>query len=174
MKIILVTGGAGFIGSYVCRSLIEGGYKVVVYDAFIQYVSPFESKYQQFLNSRFLGIKDNIHFVRGDIRDKNDIRRTLEEWKPNVVIHLANLPIADLSFTHTEETISSILNSAINILDAIKEKNYVERFVYASSSMVYGDFIETPISEEALKRPKDIYGGTKLAAEILIETYGSV
>ena len=59
-----------------------------------------------------------------------------------------------------------------NILNIIKESNTVERFVYASSSLVYGDFKEIPASEDHLKFPKDIYGGTKLAGEILTETYG--
>lgn len=170
-KNILVTGGAGFIGSYVCRKLLEQKYQPVVYDAFIQYVSPFESYYQKFLEFRFGYIKEHIIFERGDTRDKTNIRTVILKYKPEVIIHLANLPIADLSFDHPEEAIGSIINGTINILDVVREVDFVKRFVYISSSMIYGDFIEIPAPEDHPKRPKDIYGGTKLSTEILIEAY---
>lgn len=171
-KNVLVTGGAGLIGSYICRQLLAKGHQPIVYDAFIQYISPFESCYQKYLEYRFKGIRQKIAFERGDTRDKGDIRRVILEYSPEIIIHLAALPIADLSFTHTEETISSILNGTVNILDTIREVDLVDRFVYASSSMIYGDFIEVPAHEDHPKAPKDIYGGTKLAGEILTETYG--
>ncbi|MDH5543466.1 MAG: GDP-mannose 4,6-dehydratase [Nitrospinota bacterium] len=170
-KKVLISGGAGFIGSNICRILLENGQKPIVYDAFIQYVSPFESSYQKHLEYRFRGIKDQVTFVRGDTRDKNDVRKVIMEHKPEVIIHLAALPIADLSFTHTEETTGSILNGTLNFLDTIHEVDFVERFVYTSSSMVYGDFKSIPALEEHPKAPKDVYGGTKLAGEILTETY---
>lgn len=171
-KNVLITGGAGFIGSYVCKYLLQSGYQPIAYDAFIQYISPFESFYQKYLEYRFKGIKEKIIFERGDTRDKNDVRRIILKHKPEIIIHLAALPIADLSFTHSEETIGSIIKGTVNILDMIRETDFVRRFVYASSSMVYGDFLETPAPEDHPKSPKDIYGGTKLAGEILTETYG--
>lgn len=171
-KTILITGGAGFIGSYICRSLLEKGHQPIVYDAFIQYISPFESCYQKYLEYRFKEIKHCINFERGDTRDKNDLRRVILKYQPSIIIHLAALPIADMSFTHTEEATSSIITGTLNLLDTISEVDFVERFVYASSSMVYGDFIDIPAREEHPKAPKDVYGGTKLAGEILTQTYG--
>ncbi|MFC1824275.1 NAD-dependent epimerase/dehydratase family protein [Thermodesulfobacteriota bacterium] len=168
---ILITGGAGFIGSFICRQLLEVGCQPVVYDAFIQYVSPFESFYQKYLEYRFKGIKEKVIFERGDTRDKNDLRRVVHKYRPSAIIHLAALPIADMSFTHPEETVGSIINGTVNVLDIVSEVDFVQRFVYASSSMVYGDFIEIPATEDHPKAPKDIYGGTKLAGEILTETY---
>lgn len=170
-KYILVTGGAGFIGSQVCKKLLERQYQPVVYDAFIQYVSPFDSLYQKALELRFKDIKEEIIFERGDTRDKNHLRKIVLTYKPDIIIHLANLPIADLSFTHTEEAIGSIINGTVNILDIIRDTHFVKRFVYASSSMIYGDFLEVPAPEDHPKRPKDIYGGTKLSTEILIQAY---
>lgn len=169
---VLVTGGAGLIGSHICRRLLAEGYQPVVYDAFVQYISPFESRYQKFLERRFQGIRDQIIFKRGDTRDKYDVQRTIVEYRPEIVIHLAALPIADFSFVHPEETVGSILLGTINVLDTIKEVDFVKRLVYTSSSMVYGDFQEVPCPEEHPKRPKDVYGGTKLAGEIMVETYG--
>jgi nucleoside-diphosphate-sugar epimerase len=172
IKRVLITGGAGFIGSYVCKRLVQEGITPVVYDAFIQYVSPFESYYQKYLEYRFKGFKDKVVFERGDTRDKNDLRRVILKHKPEIIIHLAALPIADLSFTHSEEAIGSIIGGTVGILDTIRELDFVERFVYISSSMIYGDFQEIPATESHPKSPKDIYGGTKLAGEILTETYG--
>lgn len=168
---VMVTGGAGFIGSHVCRCLISEGYQPIVYDAFIQYITPFESYYQKYLEHRFNGIKDNVIFKRGDTRDKSDVRKIILDYEPEIIIHLAALPIADLSFTHPEEAVGSIINGTVNILDVIRDVNFVKRFVYISSSMVYGDFVQIPAPEDHPKFPKDIYGGTKLAGEILTETY---
>lgn len=170
-KNVLITGGAGFIGSHICRKLLERGCKPIIYDAFIQYVSPFESCYQKYLDYRFNGIRENVVFERGDTRDKNDLRRVILKYRPSVIFHLAALPIADLSFTHSEETINSIINGTVNVLDVVREVDFVDRFVYTSSSMVYGDFIEIPASEDHPKAPKDIYGGTKLCGEVITEAY---
>lgn len=171
-KKFLITGGAGFIGARVCRQLLELGHQPIVYDAFVQYISPFESFYQKFLEWRFKGIREQVIFERGDTRDKYDVHRIITKHRPNVIIHLAALPIADFSFEHPEETVSSILLGALNFLDSIKDQDFVERFVFASSSMVYGDFLEVPCPEDHPKKPKDIYGGTKLAGEVMVETYG--
>jgi nucleoside-diphosphate-sugar epimerase len=168
---ILVTGGAGFIGSHLCMRLLKKNYKPVVYDAFVQYISPFESSYQKFLDFRFLNIKKKIIFERGDVRDKGDIQRVILKYKPKIIFHLAAMPIADLGYTHPEEAISSILNSTVNLLETIRNLDFIERFIYISSSMIYGDFIEIPTTEDHRKQPKDIYGGTKLAGEILTEAY---
>ena len=171
-RYILVTGGAGLIGSFVCRRLLEKGYHPVVFDAFIQYVSPFQSSYQKYLELRFEDILGRVIFERGDTREISDVRRVIMKYRPSIIIHLAALPIADLSFTHTEETVGSIINGTVNVLESIRDLGGFQRFVYASSSMIYGDFLEIPAPEEHPKAPKDIYGGTKLAGEILTETYG--
>ena len=100
-RYILVTGGAGLIGSFVCRRLLEKGYHPVVFDAFIQYVSPFQSSYQKYLELRFEDIQGRVIFERGDTREISDVRRVIMKYRPSIIIHLAALPIADLSFTHT-------------------------------------------------------------------------
>ncbi|SVE47740.1 uncharacterized protein METZ01_LOCUS500594, partial [marine metagenome] len=120
-KNVIITGGAGFIGSYVCKCFLKNDYQPIAYDAFIQYLSPFESSYQKYLDYRFKGIQEKIIFERGDTRDKNDVRSIIIKYQPEIIVHLAALPIADLSFTHSEETIGSIINGTVNILDAISE-----------------------------------------------------
>jgi nucleoside-diphosphate-sugar epimerase len=171
MRNVLITGGGGFIGSYLVKNFLKTGYQPIIYDAFIHYVSPLESKYQQFLSLRFKDIKDQIIIERGDTRDKFNLEKTIKNYRPEIIVHLAALPIADLSFKYTEEAVGSILQGTINILDIIKDVDFVERFVYTSSSMVYGDFVKCPAEEDQMKKPKDIYGGTKLSGEIMVETY---
>lgn len=172
MAKILLTGGAGFIGSYVTRELVRQGHEVIIYDAFVQYISPLKSMFRWYIDLRFRGLEDQIIFERGDTRDAAYVRRIITKHKPTRILHLAALPIADLSNSHTEEAMASILGGAVNVLEAIRDVDFVERFVYVSSSMVYGDFEEIPAPENHPKRPKDIYGGTKYAGEVMTETFG--
>ena len=171
MNKVLITGGAGFIGSYVCRKLLDMGHEVVVYDAFIHYISPLKSILKEYLELRFQGIADDIDFQRGDTRDKAHLRRVILETRPDKILHLAALPIADLSNKHSEEALTSILEGAVNVLEVIRDVDFVDRFVYISSSMIYGDFQEIPAPEDHPKKPKDIYGGTKYAGEVMTETF---
>lgn len=171
MATILLTGGAGFIGSYIARELLARGDSVVIYDSFIQYISPFNSHYQKYLEKRFEGIIDQMIIIRGDTRDLADVRRVIVKHKPERIIHLAALPLADLSTNHSEETLSSIINGTVNLLEVIRDVDFIRRFVYTSSSMIYGDFEYQPADENHPKKPKDVYGGTKLAGEVLTESY---
>lgn len=169
---IMVTGGAGFIGSYVVRELLKRDYDVVVYDAFVQYLPPMNSLLSDYMAYRFDGIEDEVTFERGDTRDAGHLRRTIEDHRPSRILHLAALPIADLSNTHSEEAMTSIVGGTVNALEIIRDISFVERFVYVSSSMIYGDFVERPAPEDHPKRPKDVYGGTKYSGEIMTETFG--
>ena len=170
MKVML-TGGAGFVGSYIARELLALGHKVVIYDAFVHYFNPIESNYDVQLRRRFEGVAEQLTFVRGNTRNQTEIRRALLEHRPQRIIHLAALPIADLSNTHSCEAIGSIIDGTANVLETIRDVDFVDRFVYTSSSMVYGDFQYYSANEEHPKNPKDIYGGTKLAGEVLTQAF---
>jgi nucleoside-diphosphate-sugar epimerase len=171
-KKVLVIGGAGFIGSYVVKKLLSLGHSVVVYDAYIQYFDPVENRnYQSFTQERHNGIT-GVEFIRGDTRDTSFLQRVIAKHRPSHIMHLATLPMANIGDENPEEAISSIVEGTVNVLDAIRDVDYVERFVYISSSMVYGDFEYAPADEDHPKKPKGIYGGAKLAGEILTEAYG--
>ena len=168
---IMVTGGAGFIGSFIVRELLALGHEVVVYDAFIHYFSPLESNYDVALRERFEDLEGRFTLIRGDTRNGTEVRRAIMDHRPQRIIHLAALPLADHSHTHSDEAIKSILHGTVNVLETLRDTDFVERFVYTSSSMVYGDFQFYSASEEHPKNPKDIYGGTKLAGEILTQSF---
>jgi nucleoside-diphosphate-sugar epimerase len=110
--------------------------------------------------------------VRGDVRHRGLLSRTLEEFQPTRVIHLAALPIADLSNRFSEEAMEANLIATVTLLDAVQSLRDLRRLVYTSSSMVYGDFQYAPADEDHPKAPKDVYGGTKLAGEVMVEAYG--
>jgi UDP-glucose 4-epimerase len=172
---VLITGGAGFIGSHIASRLVERGIPTVIQDSFVQYFSPLDPEaktYQAYIEERFRGIRGRVAIVRGDTRNKDDMRRLVVEHRPTHIIHLAALPLANLSTSFSEEAVGSILTGTINLLEIIRDLDCVKRFVYTSSSMVYGDFEYTPADEEHPKRPKDIYGGAKLCGEVMTQVYG--
>ena len=172
MAVVFLTGGAGFIGSFVARELLQQGHEVVILDTFTTYVSPLDSNYQGSLAERFRLLRDKVTIQRGDAAHPMAIRRAIEKYAPERIIHLAAVPVADMTALHSEEALSSILQSTINILEVIRDVGFVKRFVYISSSMIYGDFQYLPADEEHPKNPKDVYGGAKLAGEILTQAFG--
>jgi UDP-glucose 4-epimerase len=173
MAKVVVTGGAGFIGSYITRELVQEGHDVIILDSFSQYVSPLDSNYQWYLKARFEGIDERkLTIIRGDTRNAAATRRVFMEHKPDRVVHMAALPIATISDYYAEEAIACILLGTVNILEIIRDVDFIDKFVYASSSMVYGDFQYCPADEEHPKAPKGIYGGAKYAGEIMTQVYG--
>ncbi len=173
MSRVLITGGVGFIGTQVARELLSEGHDVVLLDSYAQYISPFECHYKQAITDRLEGIREKLVIERCDARDKLDLIRSIQKYSPQRIIHLAALPLADLSNRYPDETVSTVVGTTVNILDIVKDLPGFERFVYVSSSMIYGDFHYLPADEEHSKNPKDVYGGTKLAAEVLTRSYGN-
>jgi nucleoside-diphosphate-sugar epimerase len=169
---VLVTGGAGFIGSQITRQLREHDVEVIIYDNFTQYTSPLNSTYQHCLKARFEGLTEQIEIVRGDTRDREQLRRMVLEYRPTRIIHLAGLPLANLSKSLSEEAYGTIVTGTVNLLEVSRELPDLRRFVYTSSSMVYGDFQQEPCPEDHPKNPKQVYGGCKYAGEVMVETYG--
>lgn len=170
----LITGGAGFIGSYIAKELVRRGIPVIIQDSFVQYFSPLHPDarlYHYYMEERLRDLRGKIELVRGDTRHKHEVRRLLEEHRPTRIIHLAALPIPELSNEYTEEAVESIVAGTLNLLEAIRDVRSVQRFVYASSSMVYGDFEYVPADEQHPKRPKSVYGGAKYCGEVLVETF---
>lgn len=176
-KRILITGGAGFLGSHIARALLTMDAKVILLDAFVQYFSPLETvstQYQRYIEERFRDIRGRVSLIRGDTRNADDLRRAIAAEEPTHIIHLAALPIANMSSTFSDEAVGSIVSGTINLLEIIRDIGCVQRFVYASSSMVYGDFEYMPADEKHPTNPKSIYGAAKLCGETMTKVYGQL
>lgn len=171
MQKAFITGGAGFIGSRVVREFLGAGYAVTVLDSFKQYVAPDPKAAPVNLLARLADISDDISLVTGDTLNKDYLRRALNHAKPDIIVHMAALPLANVAIEQTEEAFDSILTSTVNILEVIRDFDHECPIVYTSSSMVYGDFHTPSVAEDAPKDPKDIYGSIKLAGEIISAGY---
>lgn len=173
METILLIGGLGFIGSHVARALVNLGYQVVIFDLFVNYISPVESiaDYGQTIHDRFAGIEKKVTVIRGDARYFSALVKVVDDLKPDRIVHFGAMPISTLSNVLIGEAIDSTIVSTSHILEIVKDRDFVSRFLYISSSMVYGDFLEDPCGEDHPKQPKDVYGAAKLCGEILTQAY---
>jgi UDP-glucose 4-epimerase len=172
MSRVLLTGGAGFIGSFVAKRLLDMGHEVALYDSFVTYVYPLDKVYLYNITKRMEGLKDKVHIIRGSTADQDYLRRALFDYKPNRIVHLAAMPLANLAIERPEEAVQSILTGTMNLLQVARCLDSLERLLYISSSMVYGDFIKVPAPEDHPTDPKEIYGSMKLAGEMLTRAFG--
>lgn len=181
---VLIAGGAGFIGSYIAQKLVRRGDEVIIYDAFLSYVNPFDVNYEiptdlldrkwsirELIEKRFVGITNKIKIIRGDIRHKGRLTKVINEHKPSKIICLAALPLATASNIFTEDAMSIHTTGTANILEILRETKFVDQFIYTSSSMIYGNFNSEKVAEDEYANPINIYGGTKLCGEILTRVY---
>lgn len=150
MQTVLVTGGAGFIGSHLSDRLITSGYRVIILDN----LSTGNKTY----------IPDKAIFVRGDVRRKKEVEAVFRKYAFNVVIHLAGQSSTITSFTDPFFDIETNFHGTVNVVLAAVA-THVPRFLYASSMTVYGQPEKLPIPETQPARPISYYGITKYAAE---------
>tara|TARA_B100000401_G_C52731822_1_gene683967 strand:+ start:109 stop:1077 length:969 start_codon:yes stop_codon:yes gene_type:complete len=171
MKKILIAGGAGFIGSNLCKEFVDSNYEVSVFDNNIQYFYPMNKFSIRNMDYRHKVLLKNVNLIRGNTLDNNDLRRAINNIKPNYIINLAALPLAVTAIKNTEEAFSSILQTTQNFLEIIRDISFLDKYVHISSSMIYGDFQNDPNPEDSKKEPKEIYGSFKLASEYLVKGY---
>ena len=161
---ILVTGGVGFIGHGIVAKLEKQGHEVCVIDNFTNYGIIPEKELAPLHEERLARLKTRrIHRV--DIRDYREVSEIFEDCRPDVVIHCAAFPRAKVVDANPTEGCAVLTSGLVNLLRAC-EQWQVRRFVYISSSMVYGDF-ELYGYEDMKCNPKGIYGILKLAGESL-------
>lgn len=168
----LITGGAGFVGSYVVRRLLKAGHDVAVYDSLLNYVYPLNEKHLYNHQARAKRALDQVKLIRGSTQDLGFLTRAVRDVQPTHIIHLAAMPLAKLAMERPEEACDAIIQGTMNILQAAREVPDFKRVVYVSSSMVYGHFEGDRVTEEAPTKPREVYGGLKLAGEVLTQVYG--
>ena len=166
-KTYLVTGAAGFIGSFLSKRLLEQGCKVIGIDNINDYYDV-NLKYARLENLKPL---ENFTFIKADISDKDIIMNTFEEYRPNVVINLAAQAGVRYSIENPYAYVDSNLVGFVNILEACR--NYpVEHLLYASSSSVYGGNKVAPFStNHNVDHPVSLYAATKKSNELMAHTY---
>ena len=173
MKTALVTGGLGFIGSNLVKILLKRKIvsRCIILDSFTGFINPLKDNFSDLRKYRFKE-KKNILIERGDAKDFRLIYKILNLYKPKLVFHTAAIPLSKIENLNANESKMGSVDTTTNILECInffqnKKKYKISRFVYISSSMVYGDFKKNKVSEIDKLSPKEIYGTMKLGGEIV-------
>lgn len=172
-KKIMIVGGAGFIGSKIAEKLIDRGHEIIIYDQYFNFIETGQKQYIKNLSERLKIIGDDALLIHGDVRNADLFFSTLQNHQPDTIIHLAQIPLANVSNKFSAEALDINLNGLINIIKSIGTVTFVKRLVYASSSFVYGNFQYSPADENHPTNPMDVYGGTKLAGENIIKGFGT-
>lgn len=153
---VLVTGGAGYIGSVVTEELIKDGHEAVVYDSLHK--------------GHAAAIVAGAAFVKADLSDADTLRQALEDYRVEAVIHMAADSLVGES---TEQPDKYYRNNVVNglvLLDAMRDAG-VNRLVFSSTAATYGEPAEQPIEETASNNPTNPYGESKLAFERAMHWY---
>lgn len=180
---VLIVGGSGFIGHNLAVFLKKKKFKVTVLDSLG--VNNFLSlkkekvKYKKFylktLNQRQEMLrKNNIDFIIDDARNYHNITRIIENLKPSYLLHLAAVAHANVSNKDPYSTFDHSMRTLENTLDACRSQSFIKRFIYLSSSMVYGQFKKKVVTENEICNPLGIYASLKFGSEKLVEGYNQV
>ena len=152
---ILVTGGAGYIGSHTVYELLAKGYHVTVYDN---------------LSKGHCAAVPQAVLVQGDIRDSELVCRTLLDNRIEAVIHFAADSLVGESMTDPAKYYHNNTVATLALLDSLRACN-VKKIVFSSTAAVYGEPEETPITEDMETCPTNVYGRTKLIIEGILADY---
>ena len=171
MSKVLVTGGAGFIGAHTVAALVAAGEEVVAVDPLRTYSFRFDAQHWYSLLHRREVLLRDATVVVASTENRDELRRAILDSRPDYILHLGALPLATVARVSADHAFESILRGTFNVLEIALEAGCVRKFLYVSSSMVYGDFTEIPMPEIARTAPKDMYGGMKLAGEVIVETF---
>ncbi|MCU1263992.1 MAG: hypothetical protein JWM21_310 [Acidobacteria bacterium] len=168
MKNILITGGAGFIGSHLVeRLLAEGTWRVTVIDDFNDFYDPAIKH----ANIRLHLANPNYRLETADIRDLSRLKEIFERSAFYCIVHLAARAGVRPSLTQPLLYAETNINGSLNLLELAREHN-VRQFVFGSSSSVYGENTKVPFSEDdPIFHPISPYAATKGAGELLCHTY---
>jgi len=150
---VLVTGGAGYIGSVIVEELVGAGHTPVVFDTLVK--------------GHVGAVLPDVPLVQGDIRDTERVRQALLEYGIEAVIHMAALAEVEESVRHPEVYFDVNVGGSVSVLRAMIDVG-VKRLVFSSTAAVYGDPERLPITEEEPTRPTNPYGESKLLFERML------
>ena len=162
---ILVTGGAGYIGSHNVVALIEAGYDVVIFDNLE--LGHFETV-ETLKNIQTKG--KVVDFIKGDLQNFDDINSVFKTHKIDAVIHFAAYSQVGESVKNPQKYYFNNVYGTLNLLRAMLENN-VKRIVFSSTAATYGEPVYVPIDEKHPQNPINTYGKTKLMIESILDDY---
>ena len=169
-KTILVTGSAGFIGSNLCKRLLNDvqGIRIIGVDNMNDY---YDVSLKEFRLKQILNLRKDFTFIKGDIADRDFIEKLFEENHFDIVVNLAAQAGVRYSIDHPDTYIESNIIGFYNILEVLR-RHPVEHLLYASSSSVYGGNTKVPFStEDKVDHPVSLYAATKKTNELMAYTY---
>ncbi len=165
---VLVTGGAGFIGSHTTERLLRDGHEVAILDCFNDYYNPAIKR------ANVRGFADRVQIFEEDLRDAAAVEKVVASFKPDAVIHLAARAGVRPSIEQPELYIDTNIKGTFYLLEACR-KNGCKRFVFASSSSVYGVNKKVPFAEEdPILQTISPYAMTKMAGEQICSNYSQL
>lgn len=150
---VLVTGGAGYIGSVVTEALLDAGHEPVIYDSMIK--------------GHAAAIPSDVQCVRGDVRDTALLEHTLRDERIEAVVHLAGLIEAGLSVIYPEQFYAANVGGGASVCEAMCAAG-VRRLVFSSTGALYGNSNAIPYSEETPTDPENPYAESKLMVERML------
>lgn len=156
---VLVTGGAGYIGSVVVEMLLQQGFSVVVVDSLIE--------------GHRSALPSDISFFKEDIGDKEVIKEILVDHKIDAVIHMAGETLVSKSMTQPEDYFITNVAKGLELLEAMREAG-TKRIIFSSTAALFGNPEFTPVNEEHPTNPINAYGRSKLMFEQMLEWYDRV
>ncbi len=163
---ILVTGGAGYIGSHTCLELLNADYQVVVVDNLCNSMIASLDRVQELTGKQ-------LTFIEADLRDKQALQRVFTEYSIDAVIHFAGLKAVGESVSIPIDYYQNNIGGTINLLEVMHHSG-VKNIVFSSSATVYGDPESLPITEDSPLSATNPYGRSKLMVEeILGDVYAS-
>ncbi len=158
MGVILVTGGAGYIGSHVVKELLKKGYKVVVLDNLQK------------------GHKKAVltpYFENVDLKEKNLLKGVFEKYEIDAIMHFAALSTVGESMREPFKYYENNILGGLNLLELMKDHN-IKYFIFSSTAAVYGEPQVIPIPEDHPKNPTNVYGSSKLMFEEILNWYDRI
>ncbi len=163
-KKVLVTGGAGFIGSHLVERLLAEGNSVVAIDSFCDFYDPSVKRD----NVKTALSHSRYRLVEGDIRNVEDLERTFDESPFDVIVHLAAMAGVRPSLQSPSYYMDVNVLGTQRLLDAALKQDQLPRFVFGSSSSVYGERVAETFSEtDVITRPVSPYAASKVAGEMI-------
>ena len=158
---ILVTGGAGYIGSHTALKFLENNNDIIIFDSL-------ENGHIEFID--FLKTRGNVTFVKGDLKNFDEINKLFDNYKIDTVLHFAGYIQVEESVQNPEKYYTNNIVGTLNLLKAMLSHE-VKKIIFSSTCATYGEPQYTPLDEQHPQNPASPYGETKLIIEKILKDY---